>query len=129
MRISPELEARCRALAVNAAALGGPNLSPPPAGCDEKAFQARVIDVATGLGWERVLHPFDSRRSEPGQPDCIFGRSWGECQLVVMELKVPPRKATLEQQWWLKRFEWMKVPTFLFYPSDWSELVAVLKRA
>lgn len=135
MRLSPEHEAAVMANAikvttVNAAALGGPvvDLSPPVSGCDEKAFQSRVIDVATGLGWERVLHPYDSRRSEPGQPDCIFGRTWGECRMVVMELKVVPRKPTMDQLWWLKVFESMGIPTAVFYPDLWADVLAMLRR-
>lgn len=39
----------------------------------EKAWQAQVVELAQLYGWW-VYHPYDSRRSEPGWPDCTFAR-------------------------------------------------------
>ena len=135
MRLSPELEAAVLAQAtkvtgVNADALAvpQPGIEPPALDCDEKTFQTQVVKLAESLGWERVLHPFDSRRSEPGQPDCIFGRTWGETRMVALELKVYPRKATADQLWWVGVFEAAGIPARVVYPDQWAEIVAILKR-
>jgi hypothetical protein len=135
VRLSPELEAAVLARAtkvttVNAAVLGPAplDMSPPPAGCSEKDFQARVVKLALGLGWERVFHVFDSRRSEPGFMDTVFGCEWRSTPVLVAELKVPPNKPTAEQLWWLRVFEKAGIPTYVWYPDQWQEIVAALRR-
>jgi hypothetical protein len=101
-----------------------PAPAPPAEGISEKEFQARVIELARSYGWEHIYHTFDSRRSEAGFPDLLLLR--GE-EIVVLELKVPPNKATAKQRAWLKAFERAHVGAHLIYPDQWQLLVEGLK--
>ena len=100
-----------------------PAPAPPAEGISEKEFQAKVIELVKSYGW-MAYHTFDSRRSEAGFPDLLLLR--GE-EIVVLELKVPPNKATAKQRAWLKAFERAHVGAHLVYPTDWNLLVEGLK--
>jgi hypothetical protein len=100
-------------------------LGPLPDDISEKDFQAKVRQYAHKRGWE-CYHTHDSRKSDPGFPDCVFARDFGPVRLIVAELKVPPGKPSAAQRKWLKLFEGAGVPAYLWYPHDWNELVKVL---
>lgn len=84
----------------------------------EKDLQECVRRTALAFGW-LFFHPFDSRKSTPGFPDCSLTK---DGRLLFIELKTERGKPT-EAQWrWLG--ELAKVPgvrVFLFRPSHWYD--------
>jgi VRR-NUC domain len=67
----------------------------------EAAFQVRVVELATRLGWH-AYHTHDARRSEPGLPDLLLVRG---ARLVFIELKVGRRQLTPEQERWIRELD------------------------
>ena len=62
----------------------------------EKALQAAVMEAAQRFGL-KAHHTYDSRRSNPGFPDCeIVGT-----RIIHRELKVKGRKPTADQREWI----------------------------
>jgi hypothetical protein len=89
----------------------------------EKQFQAEVVYVARRFGW-REYHTHDSRKSRAGWPDLVLCRP---PVLVFAELKVPPNKATPEQEQWLADLRACPgVEVYLWTPSSWPEIERVL---
>ena len=89
--------------------------------CD---FQAQVQDLARLCGW-RTYHTYDSRRSPEGYPDLCMVRS---PRLVYAELKSERGKLTPAQLEWLAELrEIAGVETYVFRPSDWDEIVELLR--
>lgn len=95
----------------------------------EKAFQARVLELARLHGWV-AYHVPDSRRcTSAGFPDLVLAWACGpRTRLLVAELKVGENKTTPEQGEWLWIFRNEGVPTYIWRPDDWDEIVAVLSR-
>jgi hypothetical protein len=92
----------------------------------EKQFQAAFIALARSLGWEE-FHPPTIGGRPKDFPDEVLKRGPGYAmRVVVVELKVKNRKPTPEQLAWLAAFEAMGVPAYLWYPSQWTEIVEVL---
>jgi len=92
---------------------------------EESQFQAKVITLATRLGYDFIYHTHNSRRSPKGFPDLIMIRP-RDMRLVVIEFKIKPHKPTTEQQKWLDAFALVTNFCFLWYPEDWDEILEVL---
>lgn len=126
MHLPPEVEravlsAAYRVGAVRTSALSAP---PLPKTISEKAFMARVIELAKLHGW-RAYHTHDSRRSERGFPDLVLVRK-GVC--VFAELKRSrAEKPTAEQLAWLADLGACGLPAHLWAPEDWDQIEATLK--
>lgn len=104
----------------------------------EKDFQAAVMDFARLNGW-LVYHPPANRpggktgrvqRVEPGFPDLTMVR---DGHLLFAELKRDGAYLRAEQRAWCHALEhvanrtpWVSV--WLWRPSDWPEIEAVLAR-
>lgn len=90
----------------------------------EKEFQATVLELATRLRW-RTFHVLDSKGSTAGFPDVVAVR---RTRLVVAELKTEKGKLTDAQQSWMADLEQvLSVGAYVWKPSDWAELEAVLR--
>lgn len=90
----------------------------------EKKFQAEVAKLAKRNGW-KFYHPYDSRKSEEGFPDCTITRNG---IIIFAELKVLPNKPTAAQLNWLEAFALNPhVITAVWYPADWPLIVALLE--
>jgi hypothetical protein len=90
----------------------------------EKDFMGDVLAAACLLGW-RTYHTRDSRGSTSGFPDFVGVRG---SRLVMAELKREKGRATEDQQSWLEDLDRVRsVGAYLWRPSDWSELEAVLR--
>jgi hypothetical protein len=88
----------------------------------ERAFMQAVMDYARLLGW-RVYHVHDSRRSEPGFPDlCLVGHG----RVIFAELKTERGRLTDAQRDWLRELEEAGVAAFVWKPSSWAHIEAVL---
>jgi len=83
------------------------------------------MDCARLHGWF-AYHTFDSRRSEPGFPDCVFVR--GE-RLIFVELKAAGRKPTAAQEDWLAALRAACGTVYVWTPADWisGRIEAVLR--
>lgn len=95
-------------------------LSPP---IPESAWQSRVTDYATLMGWA-WYHTRDSRRSPEGYPDLTLVRD----RVVFAELKSERGRLTRDQERWRDRLCGAGAEWYLWRPSDWGEVVRVLGR-
>ena len=89
----------------------------------EDSFQRAVTEAAEALGW-RVWHDNDSRRNEPDLPDLELIRE----RFLKAELKRAAGVPTPGQERYLLALARAGVETYLWRPSDWPEIVGVLKR-
>lgn len=64
----------------------------------EKELQAQLVEIAVLLGWRRIYHTFDSRRSSSGFPDLVLVRD----RVVFAELKSEKGVLADAQKQWLK---------------------------
>ena len=112
LRLPPELERRCLALA------GESEIS-----CDsEKFFMRKVISFAEDHRW-RYFHVYDSRRCPEGFPDLILLRPG---RIVLVELKSQKGKATVAQQDWLEAWRAAGAETYVWRPTDMAEIERIL---
>lgn len=96
-------------------------------GQSEKEFQADVIKFAKRNGWDDVYHTYNSKRSAPGFLDCVFARESRAPHVIVAELKVGDNQPTEDQERWLNYFRAAGVPTFVWWPKDWAEIMETLR--
>lgn len=93
----------------------------------EKEFMAQVLSLARVRGW-MAYHTHDSRRSPDGFPDLVLIRPIRAPQLIVAELKRSAKEQpTLDQQKWLAAFTAAGVPSYVWFPECWSEVLEVLQ--
>jgi hypothetical protein len=78
----------------------------------EKKLQQGVVSLCRGYG-VRCYHTHDSRRSEPGFPDCVIAHSSGP---IYAELKTEKNRPMPNQVWWLNYFADLGLPTYLWRP-------------
>lgn len=108
-------------------ALNEAAFEPPALDILEAAFQKKVVDLAVALGWPRefIYHTHDSRRSGKGFPDLVMARPPRE---VHIELKREKNSyPTAEQKAWREILEQCNQEVYLWRPSDWPEILEVLK--
>ena len=94
----------------------------------EAQFTAAVREYAMLCGW-RYYHTHDSRRSDPGFPDCVLVR--GE-RLIFAELKLDKArsKPTEAQEAWLTALALLPTPwvrVCVWRPSDWPSIEEMLR--
>jgi hypothetical protein len=98
-------------------------IAPPRLDCTEKAFQADVVRLAESLGWE-WYHTHDSRRSPSGFPDLVLVRE----RVVYAELKTESGTLSAEQTHWLNRLKAARAEAYIWRPSAWAAVEAILTR-
>jgi hypothetical protein len=115
----------------------GRPIDPAFAGMSEREFQTQIVDFAHLCRWTvvyfrpaRVVRNGHEKYETPiggdgkGWPDTIMLR---EDRLVAAEIKREGGKATAEQMAWLDRFNLIPgCSGFLWFPSDWTEIVRTL---
>ena len=134
LRLPPELERRCLALA-GESEINCDNVTldspPPPTGnsvsyalrkVSEKFFMWKVISFAEDHKW-RYFHVYDSRRCPEGFPDLILLRPG---RIVLVELKSQKGKATVAQQDWLEAWRAAGAETYVWRPADMAEIERIL---
>jgi len=93
----------------------------------EAKFMLDVKMEAKQNGW-MYFHPYDSRKSEPGFPDCTMVRNG---RLIFAELKAykgARGKPTEFQQDWLEELATVRTAeVYLWNPSDMETIKQVLK--
>jgi hypothetical protein len=88
----------------------------------EKDWQAQVVDLARRLGWRRIYHTHDSRRSAHGFPDLVLCRD----RVVFLELKCETGKLTEEQRGWLDALRGAGVEAYVARPRNLQALAEIL---
>jgi hypothetical protein len=95
----------------------------------EAALQSKVIGLARELGYERIYHTYDSRRSAAGYPDLHLvsarrGRS------IFAELKTMRGVVSPDQLLWLNDLRAVGVEAYVWRPIDLLDdtITAVLTR-
>ena len=88
----------------------------------EKEWLAQVTELAETLGWT-VYHTHDSRRSKAGFPDLVLVR---RTALIFAELKTQRGALTGPQRQWLVDLHLARQQTYVWRPSDWVRVVAIL---
>ncbi len=99
----------------------------------EAEFQAAVIELAQMLGW-KVAH-FRAARTKDGwrTPVAADGAGWPDLVLVrdriiFAECKAERGKLSADQAVWLQRLDAAEAEAYVWRPSDWDEIEAILKR-
>lgn len=90
----------------------------------ESHLQSDIRDAALKLGW-LFYHTYDSRRSDPGFPDCVLARP---PDLIFAELKSEDGRATPEQLRWMDVLHRAGQEVYLWRPSDWDAIINRLSR-
>jgi len=112
-------------LAGTGAAVALPGVGVDPATMGEKAFQARVVELAEANGWD-WFHVYNSRRSRKGFPDLLL---WKDDRAVIYaELKKRTGKTSAEQDGvlgGLRRALGTRV--FVWRPADLPQIERVLR--
>lgn len=119
----PDWLVKARAEGRTAERACGVIISPPRLDCTEKAFQADVVRLAESLGWE-WYHTHDSRRSPSGFPDLVLVRE----RAVYAELKAESGTLSAEQTHWLNRLKAAGQEAYVWRPSTWAAVEAILTR-
>jgi hypothetical protein len=89
----------------------------------EAAFEQAVVELAGYLGWE-CFHVHDARRFWPGYPDWTAFRPGRH---LWFELKRESGTLDTRQQVWQQRIRDAAGECYCWRPSDWLEIVDVLK--
>lgn len=94
----------------------------------EAELQDFVRNTAAATGW-LYYHTYDSRRSDPGFPDCVMVKNG---TVIFAELKTEKKKLTDSQERWRLRLEvasdFGDVHYYLWRPSDMEAIRARLLR-
>jgi hypothetical protein len=91
----------------------------------EKQFQQQVKDLAKILGW-KYYHTWRSFHSPAGFPDCVMVKG---CRVIFAELKTEKGKVSEKQQEWITALSGTNNETYVWRPSDWDDIVEVLRGA
>ncbi|MBZ5736472.1 VRR-NUC domain-containing protein [Nocardioides sp. TRM66260-LWL] len=96
---------------------------PLPDDISEAMFQRHLLQLAA---WHGLLsyHTHDSRRSQPGFPDCVL---LGPAGVIYAELKTTKGRVTPEQREWLDRLTAAGQTAYLWRPTDWPEINLILR--
>lgn len=89
----------------------------------ERQFQQQVIELAQWLGYW-VWHDEDSRKNARGLPDLILVKD----RTIFAELKKERGKVRPAQIDVMQRLREAGAEVYLWRPSDWPEIEAVLRR-
>lgn len=103
-----------------------PDTSPEHAvGVDEEQWRRQVREIATRYGWTLQYHTADSRRSDPGWPDEVFGHPAQQRTLFV-EFKTDAGRIRPAQRVWLAHLASGGFEVALWRPRDLPTVLRVL---
>lgn len=91
----------------------------------EKQLQRSVLQLARITGWTLTYHTFDSRKSSSGYPDLVLVRP---PRVLWVELKRDGERPRPSQQEWIDALRASGQEVYVWTPSDWDEIMRVLRR-
>ncbi|MFD3926486.1 VRR-NUC domain-containing protein [Streptomyces sp. NPDC058614] len=94
-------------------------------GADEEQWRRQVREIATRYGWTLQYHTADSRRSDPGWPDEVFGHPAQQRTLFV-EFKTDTGRIRPAQRVWLAHLASSGFEVALWRPRDLPTVLRVL---
>lgn len=94
-------------------------------GSSEEQWRRQVRDIATLYGWRLQYHTADSRRSDPGWPDEVFGHT-GQRRTVFVELKTDTGRLRPEQRAWLAHLSDSGLEVAVWRPRDLPSVLRIL---
>jgi hypothetical protein len=98
-----------------------------PTFTSEADFQAQLVSSAKKLGWGRVYHTYNSRKSEEGFPDLVLV-SRRQRRLIFAELKNDTEGETPDQKLWMDDLgRCPGVEVYLWRFKDWDAVLGVLR--
>lgn len=96
----------------------------------EKRYMRQILDAALLEGWVFAYHPWLSIKSEVGWPDLFLVKGERALALEVKVESVRPGSEPAEQRAWIAALDRVPGITARFVrPSDWDDVVALLKGA
>ncbi|WP_149183284.1 VRR-NUC domain-containing protein [Streptomyces sp. TRM49041] len=91
----------------------------------EEQWRRQVREIATRYGWELAYHTADSRRSDAGWPDEVFGHITQRRTLFV-EFKSDTGRLRPEQRVWLAHLADSGFEVAVWRPRDLHTVLRVL---
>ncbi|MEU9778702.1 VRR-NUC domain-containing protein [Streptomyces sp. NPDC047968] len=91
----------------------------------EEQFRRRVRQLAALRGWTLAYHTHNSRRSDAGWPDEVYGHP-GAGRTLFVELKTNTGRIRPAQRDWLKHLAQCGLEATLWRPRDLGLIVATL---
>ncbi|MEN8656300.1 VRR-NUC domain-containing protein [Streptomyces sp. 21So2-11] len=91
----------------------------------EEQFRRHVRQLATLRGWTLAYHTHNSRRSDAGWPDEVYGHPKAQRTLFV-EFKSDTGRLRPEQREWLQHLADSGHEAALWRPKDLAQIVKIL---
>ncbi|MFE2850359.1 VRR-NUC domain-containing protein [Streptomyces lavendulae] len=91
----------------------------------EEQFRRRVRQLAAMRGWSLTYHTHNSRRSDAGWPDEVYGHPAAGRTLFV-ELKTDTGRVRPAQEEWLHHLNACGFEVALWRPRDLAQIVTTL---
>jgi hypothetical protein len=95
------------------------------AGASEEQWRSQVREIATRYGWRLQYHTADSRRSDAGWPDEVFGHLCQRRTLFV-EFKTDTGRIRPAQREWLTHLSDSGLEVAVWRPRDLHTVLRVL---
>jgi hypothetical protein len=102
--------------------LDGAHGLPAPHAISEKEFMALIVREAKAKGW-KVMHHFDSRKSEKGWPDLFMVRG---NRAIALECKTDTGKPTQDQLDWIVALGRTGIAADIVRPCHWDRILKAL---
>jgi hypothetical protein len=94
-------------------------------GTSEEEWRHQVRGIATRYGWRLQYHTADSRRSDPGWPDEVFGHL-GQRRTLFVEFKTDSGRIRPAQREWLAHLADSGCEVAVWRPGDLPTVLQVL---
>ncbi|MGW7542181.1 VRR-NUC domain-containing protein [Streptomyces sp. NPDC054770] len=94
-------------------------------GTTEEQWRRQVRDIAMRYGWRLQYHTADSRRSDPGWPDEVFGHP-GQRRTLFVEFKTDTGRIRPARREWLSHLADSGFEVAVWRPHDLPAVLRVL---
>ncbi|MEU3783450.1 VRR-NUC domain-containing protein [Streptomyces sp900129855] len=95
------------------------------AGASEEQWRRQVREIAARYGWRLQYHTADSRRSDAGWPDEVFGHV-GQRRTLFVEFKTDNGRIRPAQREWLAHLSDAGLEVAVWRPRDLHAVLRVL---
>ncbi|WP_327375830.1 VRR-NUC domain-containing protein [Streptomyces sp. NBC_01216] len=97
----------------------------PVTGTSEEQWRRKVREIAARYGWRLQYHTADSRRSDAGWPDEVFGHL-GQRRTLFVEFKTDTGRLRPAQREWLAHLADSGFEVAVWRPRDLHSVLRVL---